>query len=164
MSSNLIFGTKIGQVDLGGRWVCKTHGAGSLPALASTNKHECSSAVEHWSPKPGVGISEFSTRAKSPNSSTNRTGSYGLPDRGLIPLSDSNIQYMVSIAQRKSAPLWRERLGFRNSLGTPNTEAWQRWMIALVLKTSIPEMVSGVRIPQLPQYEKERRLLLGNLA
>ena len=122
MSSNLIFGTKIGQVDLGGRWVCKTHGAGSLPALASTNKHECSSAVEHWSPKPGVGISEFSTRAKSPNSSTNRTGSYGLPDRGLIPLSDSNIQYMVSIAQRKSAPLWRERLGFRNSLGTQNTE------------------------------------------
>ena len=99
MSSNLILGTKIGQVDLGGRWVCKTHGAGSLPALASTNKHECSSAVEHWSPKPGVGISEFSTRAKSPNSSTNRTGSYGLPDRGLIPLSDSNIQYMVAVAQ-----------------------------------------------------------------
>ena len=99
MSSNLILGTKIGQVDLGGRWVCKTHGAGSLPALASTNKHECSSAVEHWSPKPGVGISEFSTRAKSPNSSTNRTGSYGLPDRGLIPLSDSDIQYMAAVAQ-----------------------------------------------------------------
>ncbi len=120
MSSNLIFGTKIGQADLGGRQICKICGTGSLPVLASKNIHECSSAVEHWSPKPGVGISEFSTRAKSPNSSTNRTGSYGLPDRGLIPLSDSNIQYMVSIAQRKSAPLWRERLGFRNSLGTQN--------------------------------------------
>jgi len=46
-----------------------------------------------------VGGSSPSTCAKSPNSSTNRTGGYGLPDRGLIPLSDSNIQYMVAVAQ-----------------------------------------------------------------
>ena len=124
--STPVLATNNGQVDLGGRWVCKTHGAGSLPALASTNKHECSSAVEHWSPKPGVGISEFSTRARSPNSSTNRTGSYGLPDRGLIPLSDSDIQYMVVVAQSVERRFVEPEVAGAEPVNHPNSEIVQR--------------------------------------
>ena len=39
--------------------------------------------------------------------------------------------------------------------GPPNTEVWQSWLIAPVLKTGIPEMVSGVRIPHLPHLKTD---------
>ena len=148
MSSNLIFGTtKRSVVRLVRSRSAKSRYIGSIPILTSKNKHECSSAVEHWSPKPGVGISEFSTRAKSPNSSTNRTGSYGLPDRGLIPLSDSNIQYMVVVAQSVERRFVEPEVAGAEPVNHPSGELI--WPAPnLVLKTSGTFVVWG-STPQL---------------
>ena len=99
MSSNLIFGTaKRSVVRLVRSRSAKSWYIGSIPILTSKyTRVWCNGSISGSNPF-GQG-SNPCTRAKSPNSSTNRTGSYGLPDRGLIPLSDSDIQYMVVVAQ-----------------------------------------------------------------